>query len=123
MAGKTGSAQFKRRLRSGQVVQAVVVAHRAGLALHGLGGAQGDHVAGENLTGHDMVQQDVGQLRDVSQKGFNGAFGQFGKSLIGGSEDREGALALQGVDQACLLHGRDQRADLDAHLRARNPAR
>ena len=42
------------------------------------------------------------------EKGFDGTFRQSGESIIGGSEDGEGTLALQGFDQASSLDSGDE---------------
>jgi hypothetical protein len=51
------------------------------------------------LTGNNVVKKDVGESRDVVQKGINGSFGQFGEGIIGGCEDRELSVVRQGLHQ------------------------
>jgi hypothetical protein len=55
-----------------------------------------------------MVQQDVGQLRDIGQQSSDGALGQLGKSIVGGSKDCEGTFSLERVDQVSRAQGSSQ---------------
>ncbi len=81
---------------------------------HGLAAAV-LHLHGEvlrgHLAGHDMVGEHAGQLGLVLglQQGVDRAGGQLGEGCVGGREDRERALALQGLDEAGGLHGGHQR--------------
>jgi hypothetical protein len=84
-------------------------------------------VAGHHLAGQHMVGEDRNQLRLVLrlEKHLDGARGQLGEGVIGGGEDGERALALQGLDQAGGLHRGDQGVEAaggdggihDIHLR------
>ncbi|MNL16216.1 hypothetical protein D3C87_1372480 [compost metagenome] len=58
-----------------------------------------------------MTGQDLGQLRLVFrlQQSFDCTLRQFGKGLIGRSEDRERSLALKGFYETGSLDGGDQR--------------
>ena len=55
-----------------------------------------------------MVQEDVGQGRNVSEQCVNGARGEGRKSVIGGGKDGEGARALQGFNQVGRAEGGHQ---------------
>ena len=83
---------------------------REGLAVGRVGGHALGDVGRGNVSLDDVVQQ------NVSQGGF--AFGRvedrevdarLGKGLIGGGEDREGPVALQGLEQFGLNHAGHQR--------------
>ena len=52
-----------------------------------------------------MVQQDVGQGRDVFQQAFNSALRQSGESIVGRGEDGECAFTRQGLNQASGVQG------------------
>jgi hypothetical protein len=55
-----------------------------------------------------MVEQNFGQGRNITQKGFNCTLGQLCKGFIGGSKNGEGAFALQGLNQTSRAQGSSQ---------------
>ena len=73
---------------------AAVDSNGHGITLHGVGRVQGCHVGGHHCAGHHVVEQYVGQGRDVGQEGLHRACGQLGECVVGGSEDRERAISL-----------------------------
>ena len=75
-----------------------------GLGLHRL------HVRRHDLAGHDVVGQNGHELLLVLrlEQVLERARRQLREGLIGGSEDREGPLALQRLDQAGRLDGGDE---------------
>ena len=73
------------------------------LAFNGLGGGELDDVSGHDFAGDDVIEQDVLELGGVLEKRVDGAGGELGKSLIGGSEDSERTSALEGVDESGCL--------------------
>lgn len=66
-----------------------------------------DDVAGHHLAGDDMVCQDAGELVFVfgKKKIVQRALGELGEGVIGGGEDGEGAIALEGVHEASGAEG------------------
>jgi hypothetical protein len=68
-------------------------------------------VARHDRAGHDVVGQDGGQRFGILQKALDGAFGQRGERLVGGSEDGERTFARQRLDEARGLDSGDQRGE------------
>lgn len=67
-------------------------------------------VGGHDLTGDDVVGEDGDELFLVLrlEEGLDGAGRELGEGFVGGGEHGEGALALEGFDQAGGLHGGDE---------------
>jgi hypothetical protein len=63
-----------------------------------------------NVSLDDMVCEDVNQLLLVFrfEQVLNGSLRQLGECLVGGSKDRVGSPALQGINQTCRLQGSGQ---------------
>ena len=55
-----------------------------------------------------MEGKDAGELGDVLHEGLDGAGGEFGEGVVGGSEDGEGAGAFQGLDEVGGGDGGDE---------------
>ena len=99
-------------LHDGRVVDFDRVAFhrdREALAVDGLDVA-GRDIGGHHLGGDHVVGQDRDQLVLVLglEKVVESALGQRGERLVGGREDGERPIALEGVDQVGGLDRRDQ---------------
>ena len=69
------------------------------LALQALGGFHSSNIGGEDFASDDMVGQNSGELGFVSEQGIEVSLWHFGKSFVGGRENRERAWAFEGIDQ------------------------
>ena len=67
-----------------------------------------------------MVEQDRTELVGVGDQRFDRALGELGKGLVGGSEDSEGTVGLQGLYQARGLNRGDQGIKASGRRRRRD---
>ena len=87
---------------------AICIVDQDWLALDGLSRAEGNNVAGEDLTGNDMVEQDVGQSGDISEQSIDSAFRERSKSVIGRGKHGERTVALKRLNQVSSAKGGNQ---------------
>ncbi len=87
------------------------------LALDGGDGFHLEHLGGGQVLAGDMVEQDVGQSRDISQEGFHGTGRQHGEGVIGGGKDGEGAFALAVFQPAGSFKGGNQGGEVFVCMR------
>ena len=91
---------------------AVHYLERYGRTLQRLGGQAILHGGGLHRTGHDVVEQDVGQRLRILEQGFDRARRELRKRFVSGGEDRERPLALERSDQTSGLHRGHQGVEL-----------
>jgi len=64
------------------------------------------HISRHHLAGDDVVGQHGSQLGLVLEQGFQVGLGHFGECFVSRCENREGALALERIDQTgCAQRG------------------
>src|SRR5690606_13061659 len=78
-------------------------------AVHGLDlTGRSEAVGIEGLAGDDVVGEDAGEEVLVGEDGVEVGGRDGGEGVVGGGEDGEGSVAVEGVDEAGGLHGGDE---------------
>ena len=81
------------------------------LALDGHGGVECDDIGGPHIAGHDVVEQDAGQCRNVLKQSRDRALRQSGKRVVGRRKDREWSASLQRLDKISGLKRSNERLE------------